>query len=348
LEHKNEPIRERKGRVLRHYFVINPKSFVQLNDLKRFLLSVENCFSVGNRAEYKIYISRCPRDAVAAVHRYTASVRDGETVRIYAVGGDGILFDCLNGMAEFQNAELASVPYGNANDFLCALGAENFDVFRDIKRLSGAPSVPVDLIQCGSRFALINCCIGAEAQAVMNTNGITKAANKGKYMRNFIPTLYKIGALTGILNGSIISKRYTVEVDGTDKSGVYMNINVANTAFNGGGNMPNPYAAPNDGELDIIFTGALSRLRTLSVLPEYTRGQFEKHAEAFTHLRFREMSCRSETPMTVVLDGEPFITSEITFKALPGAVKMVVPEGVGFVDAMEIVRQKQREAPHES
>ncbi|MDR1192627.1 MAG: hypothetical protein LBK98_00400 [Peptococcaceae bacterium] len=333
---------------MRHYFVINPKSFVQLEDLKRFLLSVENCFSVGNRAEYKIYISRYPRDAVAAVHRYAAGVTDGEKVRIYAVGGDGILFDCLNGMAEFENAELASVPYGNSNDFINAFGEENFDAFRDIKLLAAAPTTPVDLIQCGSRFALLNCCIGVESQAVMSMNGFSKAANKGKYMRNFIPALYKIGAVAGIINGSIAPKRYTVIIDGADKSGEYTNINVANTAFNGGGNMPNPYAAPNDGELDIVFTNPLSRLRTVAIMPEYTRGRFERHPGIFTHLRFREMSCRGETPMVVVLDGELFITSEISFKALPGAVRMVVPPGLGFVDAMSLVRRGKKEAPNES
>ncbi|MDR1246655.1 MAG: hypothetical protein LBK57_06445 [Clostridiales Family XIII bacterium] len=329
---------------MRHYFVINPKSFVQLENLKHFLLSVENCFSVGNRAEYKVYISRCPRDAVAAVHRYMSGVGNGEAVRIYAVGGDGILFDCLNGMAEFENAELASVPYGNANDFVNALGAENFEAFRDIKLLSKAPSVPVDLIQCGSRFALLNCCIGAEALAVMSMNGITKAANKGRYMRRFVPALYKIGALIGVAGGSIVPKRYTVNIDGEDRSGEYMNLNAANIAFNGGGNTPNPYAAPNDGKLDIVFTGPLSRLQTISVLPKYTRGGFEQYPHVFTHLRFREMSCRSETPMTVVLDGELFITSEITFKVLPSAVRMVVPEGLDFVDATERVRREAGKA----
>ncbi|MDR1059757.1 MAG: hypothetical protein LBL83_00745 [Clostridiales bacterium] len=327
---------------MRHYFVINPKSFVKLEDLKHFLLSVENCFSVGNRAEYKVYISRFPRDATAAVHRHAASVRDGETVRIYAVGGDGILFDCLNGMAEFENAELASVPYGNSNDFINALGAENYGAFRDIKLLSAAPSVPVDLIQCGSRFALLNCSIGAESQAVMNVNGITKAVNKGRYMRGFVPALYKIGSLAGLANGTIVPKFYTVEIDGADKSGEYMNLNIANVAFNGGGNTPNPCAAPNDGELDIVFVGPLSRLRTVLVMPEYTRGQFKKRPKVFAHMRFREMSCRSETPMSVVLDGELFSTSEITFKVLPGAVKIVVPEGLGFVDAMGRVGLKRK------
>jgi diacylglycerol kinase family enzyme len=332
---------------MRHYFIINPKSFVLLEQLKRFLRSVENCFSVGNRAEYKVYISRYPRDAVAAVHRYMVSVENGEPVRIYAVGGDGILFDCLNGMAEFENAELASVPYGNANDFVNAFGAGNFESFRDIKLLSRAPSVPVDLIQCGSRFALLNCCIGAEAQAVMSMNGLTKTANKGRYMRRFIPALYKIGALIGVAGGTIVPRRYTVEIDGEDKSGDYININAANIAFNGGGNTPNPYAAPNDGKLDVVFTGAISRLKTISVLPKYTQGLFEKYPHVFTHLRFREMSCRSETPMTVVLDGELFITSEITFKVLPSAAKMVVPEGLCFVDAMERVRRGAGEAFYE-
>jgi hypothetical protein len=39
--------------------------------------------------------------------------------------------------------------------------------------------------------------------------------------------------------------------------------------------------------------------------------------------------------MSVILDGELFITCEITFKVLPGAVKIVVPEGLAFVKVKE-------------
>jgi diacylglycerol kinase (ATP) len=246
-------------------------------------------------------------------------------------------------MAEFADAELASVPYGNANDFVNAFGMENFEVFRNIKLLSRAPSVPVDLIQCGQRFALLNCSIGAESQAVMIMNGIIKAANKGKYTRYFIPLLYKIGAIIGILNGSICPNNYTVQIDGEDKSGEYTNMNIANIAFNGGGNTPNPYAVPNDGELDILFLDRLSRFRTLLIMPDYTTGRFEKHPRVLTHRRFKKMSCRSDIPMSVILDGELFITYQITFKVLPGAVKIVVPEGLEFVKVMERVLRKNQE-----
>ena len=78
---------------MRHFFVVNPHSFRTQDGLSRILKDLEDGFSIGRGAEYKIYISRYPRDAVAAVHRYVSNVPPDETARVYAVGGDGILFD---------------------------------------------------------------------------------------------------------------------------------------------------------------------------------------------------------------------------------------------------------------
>jgi len=103
---------------MRHFFVINPHSFKAYEkDMIQVLTEIESSFSGKDSDEFNTHISRYPRDAIAVVHRFIASCPGDETVRIYAVGGDGILFECLNGMVDFPNAELTSVPYGNANDF---------------------------------------------------------------------------------------------------------------------------------------------------------------------------------------------------------------------------------------
>jgi diacylglycerol kinase family enzyme len=233
---------------MRHLFVINPKSFNTSAEWRAFLLSVENCFSTGKREEYKIYISRYPRDAIAAVHRYISGIPAEETIRVYAVGGDGILFDCLNGLFGFPNAELASVPYGNSNDFLRSFGNMNVKRFRNIKVLSHSPTVLTDVVRCGNSYSISNAAVGLEASAVeqvAKTSALLKNINLGK---KYVPLMYKFGGIQCMFDKSKRLQYYNLTIDGKDYSGEYVNISVGNVFANGGSSSPNPYAIPNDGE----------------------------------------------------------------------------------------------------
>lgn len=315
----------------RHLFVINPKSFVTLKDLKNFLLSIEKCFSVGHRADYKVYISRYPRDAYSAVRRYLTETPKDETARIYAVGGDGILFDCLNGLAQFPNAELAPIPYGNANDFVLSYGADNKQLFRDIKLMSKSPSQLVDAILCGQQYALCGCSIGIEARAVQVFSKLIERINFGR-ARYLVPHLYKLGAIKSLFDGSQSDMNYKLTIDGQDYSGDYTLINIGNIALNGGGNTPNPLAIPNDGILNVITCHSTSVIRALRMLPAYTSGKYTEFPDNIYHNRFMELHCKSENLMSVILDGETFYTHELDLKLLPKAIKVVSPGGIGFAD----------------
>jgi diacylglycerol kinase family enzyme len=320
-----------KNNDMRHLFVVNPKSFVTLKDLKNFLLDVEMCFSIGHRAEYKIYISRYPRDAYSAVHRYLSNNPDDETVRVYAVGGDGIAFDCLNGLANFPNAELAPIPYGNANDIVRGFGDENTRFFRDIKLMSKSPSRPVDMMKCNGHYALGNCSIGVEAIACRVFGDAIDKINTGK-MRKYVPLLYKLGAVKALIDGSAKGIDYRLTLDGVDFSDRYMMISIGNMPHNGGTNTPNPLARPDDGELEAVTLHVCSAARTLRVIPAYTSGQFVRFPKLFEHRSFREMRCESDSLMIVILDGEIFYTREIELKIIPNGTKIVSPNGIGFAD----------------
>ncbi|GHV34608.1 lipid kinase [Clostridia bacterium] len=320
---------------MRHFFVINPKSFLTARDWRTFLLSVERCFSVGKRAEYKTYISRFPRDAIAAVRRYIASVPAEETVRVYAVGGDGILFDCLNGIVNYPNAELASVPYGNANDFVRAFGEGQADKFRDIKAMSCAPTVLTDIIQCGVNYSISNCSFGIEAAAVIRMNYLAKILGKLHSRRKLIPMLYRLGAAVHLLDKGQCVQKYELTLDGKDFSGKYTGISVGNIFGNGGTNTPNPYAVPNDGVLNAIFLRESSALATLAVLPDYCAGRYEQRPKSFFAETFTEMRIKSEEPMYVILDGESFFARGFSMKVLPKAVKIVAPVGLTYIRRSE-------------
>jgi diacylglycerol kinase family enzyme len=327
---------------MRHLFVINPHSFRTLASLKQVLMDMENCFSVGRRMEYKIYISRRPRDGVSAVRRYLLTVPPEEIVRIYAVGGDGILFDCLNGMVNFPNTELTSVPYGNANDFVRAFGEDAAPAFRDIKKLSAAPSRSVDIIHYGNNYALNEANIGIVGLTMTHANAILRRPTS-KLPRFVTPHIYSLSGLKATFNKEVLRQHYTVRVDGQDVSGIYANIHIANGPCNGGTAVPSPYATPNDGRLDIIFTRIKTSLEAVSAMLDMQAGRFEKRDKLFSYKQCRTIEVYSELPLCVELDGEAFYAHEIKMKIIPAGIKFFAPENIGFADFSHKAYRKKGE-----
>jgi len=314
---------------MRHFFVINPHSFRTLGSLKRILMDLENCFSVGHRMEYQIYISRHPRDAIAAVHRYMISVPENETVRVYAVGGDGILFDCLNGMVDFQNAELTSVPYGSVNDFVRTFGKDAKAAFRDIKALSVAPSRPVDIIHCGANYALIEVNIGLIGLTVYKAKKILRGTSK--WIHRYTPSIYNLCGAMSIINSEVQKQDYSIMIDDVDISGNYSNIHLANIACDGGTSIPSPFSVPDDGDLEAILIRSAGKLNLARIIGDRNKGRIEKNG-IFEYRKCRSMSIESSSPLCVEMDGEAFFAQEIKLKIIPNGIKFFAPEGMNFAD----------------
>jgi len=126
-----------------HLFILNPISFWNMWKQTQVLNRIQSFFSTIDNNDYAIHISRFPRDAASFIPVFARALPKGTVLRVYAIGGDGILFDCLNGVMGIENAELASIPYGRTNDFIRGFG-KNEDVF--FKRLAlqyNAPTIPL-------------------------------------------------------------------------------------------------------------------------------------------------------------------------------------------------------------
>ncbi|MDR0624169.1 MAG: acylglycerol kinase family protein, partial [Treponema sp.] len=107
---------------MHHLFILNPKSFRRAREMDSLISSIDSYFKSVNQDNYKLYISRFPRDAIGAIRMFMAGIPEDSRVRVYAAGGDGILFDCLNGVVGFENAELAIMPFGITNNFVRSFG----------------------------------------------------------------------------------------------------------------------------------------------------------------------------------------------------------------------------------
>jgi diacylglycerol kinase family enzyme len=310
---------------MKHLFVINPKSFPDKREMQKFISSAEEILGETQPTSISLY----PRYAISKVNDFLGEAH-GEQVRVYAVGGDGIFFDCLNGVLRHPEHELTSVPYGNANDFLRAFSFENVPLFRDIKLLSESPSVPTDVFRCGENYCISIASLGLEGSAVLVTDKMAQRLSKMPFLRKLIPTLYTLGAVVVLFNKKLRSQYYNVTIDGKDYSGEYIDINIGNSFGNGGKNASNPYAVPNDGFLDVVFIKKMPLIKCLISVGAFTRGEFEKFSGSFFHVRFKKLYAASEEPIRICADGEAFYTSELSVEIYPKAVRIIAPEGVTY------------------
>jgi len=315
---------------MKHIFIINPRSFKN-SVLRDFVIAeINSCFPNKNSDDYEIYTSKFPREATEVVGRFIENHPKEETIRVYAIGGDGILFDCLNGMAEYPNAELTSIPYGNANDYVLSFGEDAISKFRDIKSLVNGVVRPVDVIQSGSDYSLLGVSVGLIGETILLAEAVFPRL-PAKWLQKNANTAYTLCGIKSAFNKEVMQQYYDILIDGNDYSGQYCNLTISNSPNKGGGMPTIPYAKPDDGKLDVLIFRTTKSFEFLKTIGDHNKGHFEKH-NMYEHIRCEKVEIQSKVPMRVETDGEAKQTHELNIKVLPGKLNFVTPSGVEFAD----------------
>jgi diacylglycerol kinase family enzyme len=303
--------------------------------LEAIIADIRRYFQKRLMQDPLIHISRFPRDAIAVIKNYFKELGSDEIVRVYAVGGDGILFDCLNGVVGLSNAELAIVPYGKTNDVVRAFGEQKDELFRDISLQATSPTIPTDIIYCGSVYALNFCTVGVESDALMKTLELNKALENRKGVFRWLNDAlyliwYYLGGIQAAFNKPVINQHYTLTIDGEHLTGKYCSINIANGPCYGGDKTAVVTAVPDDGFLDALFFKSTKPLKILREMVPYTKGQYTNFVGDFIWKRVKKVAIRSDAPLYLDLDGEVFFDTNITVEVVPAAVKIVAVKGLKY------------------
>lgn len=293
-----------------HLFIINPAA--GKHDRTRHLCAAIEKVCMKEGLRHGIRISREPGDCTA-IARSVAET--GEPVRLYACGGDGTLNEVAAGAAGFPNAAVTHVPWGSGNDFLKLF--QNPKLFRDIDALVQGDDTNIDMIQANGDYAVNICSVGLDARI-----GTQVAAYKR------LPLVsgglaYLLSAAVEVVRG--ITGRYTVQVNGETLQGTYTLICVCNGRYYGGGFHPVPEADPQDGQLDVLLVGPVTRLQVLKVIGLYKAGRYSELPQLVRHIRTNEITVSCDREMAVNLDGELRTTKSVHFAAQPGALRFFHP-----------------------
>jgi diacylglycerol kinase (ATP) len=246
-----------------------------------------------------------------AERQAAAAVADG-VAAVAALGGDGAAHAALQAVAG-TGTPLALLPAGTGNDLALALG-----VPRDPVRAASALAEDlrtgavrrIDAARTGDRWWATVLCCGFDS-------AVTDRANRLRWPRG--PRRYDVAILAELAR--LRPREVALTVDGVGGELEVTLVAVGNTAWYGGGLRIAPGAEPDDGLLEVVVVGPVSRRELVRTRPRLAAGTHVDHP-AVTVLRGREVALHGDG-LSTYADGEPVSRLPAVSVCVPGTVAVV-------------------------
>lgn len=248
----------------------------------------------------------------------------GKPIRIYACGGDGTLNEVVNGAAGHDFLAVTNVPMGTGNDFLKLFGPNYRSIFSNLEALAAGPQAAFDLMDCNGKLGLDVVCAGVDAR-------IAAGVHRYKDLR-FVSG---IGAYLLSLAEQVIfrglCRPLTIRANGLDwQERQTAILCICNGRHYGGGFMPVPDAMPDDGVLDVLAVGEISRLTFFRLVGKYAQGLYRQYPQLITDWHGQSLSFSSSREITVVVDGEVMRGTRFTVRLSPLKINFFFPAGADY------------------
>jgi diacylglycerol kinase (ATP) len=264
--------------------------------------------------DYHLHLSTSGEDAEAAARK---AVEDGAEV-VLSVGGDGHTGNVANGVIG-SDAALGVVPCGTGNDFARYLGLDPKDPLSSVRLLAAPARRRVDVVRVRTpereRYFVNVAGTGFDSEVNAHANGVRLLKGKLKYVYSTFVTLARFKA-----------GRFTIDVDGEERTVSGMLVAVGNAISYGGGMKVTPDASVDDGLLDLCILGELSKPAFVVTFPKVFSGRHVTHPSV-QMLRGKVVEISSDRYFEVWGDGERMGPLPATFTVVPKALDVVVPPG---------------------
>ncbi len=255
-----------------------------------------------------------------AARERVAALEPGRFDVIVAAGGDGTLFEVVNGLMcrpPAQRESLAVLPMGTGNAFARDLGLAPGAIDQAIGLISAGKARPVDVAEVqtpAEHFHFIN---------ILGLGLVTEAARTAARFKRLGRGAYTLGALGALVRLPVAPLR--LELDG-EKRPVQdtLFIQVANSRYTGTHFLMAPDADMTDGLLDVVVVAKLSRSRALRLFPDIYDGRHIEAREVTVH-RAAEIRILEPPGLGCAVDGEFRGETPLTIRCCPGALNVFGP-----------------------
>lgn len=251
------------------------------------------------------------RDLEHAAELAVGAARRGRVV--VTLSGDGMVGKVAGALTEVPGAVLGVLPGGRGNDFARVVGIPH-DAEAACEVIANGEPHALDLGQAGDTPYIGIASLGFDSDANRIAN--EAPARLGQFA-------YVYGALRALAAWKPAD--FTIEVDGKRVQFTGWGVAMANSKAYGGGMFVAPDAELDDGALDIVRLENTSKAHFLrSVMPKAFKGEHVYDPSVHV-LRGTVVRVEASRPFVVQADGDPVGELPMTFRVLPGAVRVLLP-----------------------
>jgi diacylglycerol kinase family enzyme len=311
---------------MKHVFVFDPKAFSGIEwKMDLVLDTIGEFFRKQEKPNFSIRHSLYRRHAMGLILDEIDKAKSSQDIRVYAVGGNEIFFDCLNAVVLFPDMQLAAVPCLGSNDFLRIFGEKNIDMFRDILSVINGQPIPTDAIRWGVNYALNYCNIGMKTTTYRRIKTLETSLGEKSFI--FSRPLSLIDYFLSSFKKQIAARKYRIIIDDEDYSGSYTLIHIANGPYFAGKITGVKNATPDDGLLDVALIKSSHPLGTLLSIRKYSKG---KRPQNGIYFQAKKITVESDSEMWIQLDNEYIQDTKITLTVVPSAVNLVTVNNLSY------------------
>lgn len=239
----------------------------------------------------------------------------GEVDALLVCGGDGLVHLAVQALAGTTTA-LGVVPAGTGNDVARYLDLPRRDPAEAthvaLEALRSGRRRTIDLARSGDRWFVTVLAAGFDAVVNERANAMTRPRGQ---MRYNIATVAALRTFTPI--------RYTLDLDGEQRTLEAMMVAVGNGPSYGGGLRMTEGALLDDGLLDVVVIGPMGKGELVRTYPRLFTGTHTTHPQ-YQHHRVRRVSIAAPG-ITTYADGERFGPLPLTVECVPGALQVLSP-----------------------
>jgi YegS/Rv2252/BmrU family lipid kinase len=239
------------------------------------------------------------------------AARAGETA--VAFGGDGLV-GAVAGALSGSDGVLGVLPGGRGNDFVRMLGIPPTPVEAcDVLHTGSVRKLDLGEVNTLPFVGIASCGFDSDANRIANETRVVRGR-----------LVYAYGLIRALVSWKPAT--FTIAVDGGEPRAVTgYSVAAANSRFFGAGMMLAPEASLEDGQLEIVTIGDVSRLRFLLHAPRVLRGTHVQLPNVHV-VRCAEVTISASRPFAMYADGDPIGDLPVTVRARPAAVRTIVPD----------------------
>lgn len=235
---------------------------------------------------------------------------------IIAAGGDGTLYEVVNGMAESEGRPpLGIIPAGTTNDFARAIGLPMKNIQRACEVIVEGKPTPIDIGKINHRY-FIN---------IAGGGALTDLTYE-------VPSRLKtiMGQLAYYVKGIeklpfIRPSHVRIETDTKIIDEEIMLFLIANSNSVGGMERLAPYASLSDGKFDCLILKKTTLPEFLRIATHVIKGEHIKDPDVL-YFQTNHLKATSQSKVLLNLDGELGGELPMTFTALPKHINVIMPE----------------------